>query len=49
LVQRGKETGKMKQTDIKSVLGKEDVIDLVGQQWMLVTAGTKENFNTMTA
>jgi len=39
----------MKQTDIKSALGKEDVIALIGQQWMLVTAGTKESFNTMTA
>jgi len=39
----------MKQTDIKSTLGKEDVIDLIGQQWMLVTAGTKDSYNTMTA
>ncbi len=39
----------MKQTDIKSSLGKEDVIDIIGQQWMLVTAGTKDSYNTMTA
>jgi len=39
----------MKQTDIKSTLGKEDVIDLIGQQWMLVTSGTKDSYNTMTA
>jgi len=39
----------MKQTDIQSALGREDVINLIGRQWMLVTAGTKENFNTMTA
>ncbi|MCQ2182070.1 MAG: flavin reductase [Bacteroidales bacterium] len=39
----------MKETDIKNSLGKEDIVDLIGKQWMLVTAGTKENFNTMTA
>jgi len=39
----------MKHIDIKSALGKEDVINLIGQQWMLVTAGTKDKFNTMTA
>jgi len=39
----------MKQTDIQSALGREDIINLIGRQWMLVTAGTKENYNTMTA
>lgn len=32
-----------------SVLGKEDTIDLIGKQWMLITAGTSESYNTMTA
>jgi flavin reductase (DIM6/NTAB) family NADH-FMN oxidoreductase RutF len=27
----------------------ENVFDLIGSQWMLITAGDKENFNTMTA
>lgn len=35
-------------TDLKA-LSREDVFDLIGQQWMLVTAGTSEKFNTMTA
>ena len=30
-------------------LGKEDVISIIGKEWMLVTAGTPDNFNTMTA
>ena len=34
--------------DIKK-LGQEDVFDLIGKQWMLITAGTKNKFNTMTA
>ena len=38
----------MKKTDIK-VLAKEDVIDLIANQWMLITAGTADKFNTMTA
>lgn len=38
----------MKESDI-SVLGAKDQFDLIGKQWMLVTAGTKESFNTMTA
>jgi len=46
---QNQESEEMKQTDIKSTLGKEDAITLIGQQWMLVTAGTKDNFNTMTA
>jgi len=39
----------MKETDIKTSLGREDVIELIGKQWMLVTAGTIESYNTMTA
>ena len=27
----------------------ENVFDLIGKQWMLITAGDEENFNTMTA
>lgn len=38
----------MKKTDI-SVLSKEDTIDLIGRQWMLITAGSQCGFNTMTA
>ena len=38
----------MKQQDI-SMLGQENTFDLIGKEWMLITAGTKENFNTMTA
>jgi len=45
----GKALSNMKQTDISTALGKEDIINLIGKQWMLVTAGTKENYNTMTA
>lgn len=30
-------------------LAREDAFDLIGRQWMLVTAGTREKFNTMTA
>ena len=29
-------------------LAKENAFDLIGKQWMLVTAGTEEKFNTMT-
>lgn len=32
-----------------SELGKEDQFDLIGKQWMLITAGTKDHYNTMTA
>lgn len=32
-----------------SVLGKENPFELIGRQWMLITAGDKESFNTMTA
>lgn len=38
----------MKEATIE-VLGKEDVINLIDKQWMLVTAGTPESYNTMTA
>ena len=38
----------MKQTDIKA-LAKEDVFKLIDNDWMLVTAGTEDHFNTMTA
>jgi len=30
-------------------LGKLDVFKMIGQDWMLVTAGSEKNFNTMTA
>lgn len=30
-------------------LGKENAFDLIGMEWMLVTAGNSESFNTMTA
>lgn len=38
----------MKKTDIAR-LGQEDAIRMIGKEWMLVTAGTPEHFNTMTA
>ena len=38
----------MKKTTIAR-LGEEDVIHLIGKEWMLVTAGTPADFNTMTA
>lgn len=38
----------MKKADIAR-LGKEDVIKAIGKEWMLVTAGTPDKFNTMTA
>lgn len=38
----------MKEIDRKE-LGREDVFDIIGQEWMLVTAGSKEKLNTMTA
>lgn len=42
----------MKQTDI-DVLMKENIWDLIGKQWMLITAGSDaahtQHFNTMTA
>ena len=44
----GKEVGDMKKTELKA-LAKENAFDLIGREWMLVTSGTKEKFNTMTA
>ena len=38
----------MKKTDLAH-LEKEGVFQLIGREWMLITAGTPENFNTMTA
>lgn len=38
----------MKEIDLKT-LAQEDVFDLISRQWMLVTAGTSEKFNMMTA
>lgn len=38
----------MKAVDL-SVFGREDVFELIGKEWMLVTAGTVEKHNTMTA
>lgn len=37
----------MRQIDIKTL--KEDFIADISEEWMLVTAGTKDSFNTMTA
>ena len=38
----------MKKQDI-SLLAKEDVFQLIGTEWMLITSGDSSNFNTMTA
>ena len=38
----------MKDSTLQS-LSSEDAFDLIGKQWMLVTAGKKDSFNTMTA
>ena len=38
----------MKKTDLKT-FASENAFDLIGKEWMLVTAGNKEKFNTMTA
>ena len=43
-----KEGNNMKKTDIKT-LASENAFDLIGKEWMLVTAGNKEKLNTMTA
>ena len=37
----------MQQIDITE-LGKENVFELIGKEWGLVTAGTLDNFNMMT-
>ena len=44
----GKEGNNMKKTELKT-LASENAFDLIGKSWMLVTAGNKEKFNTMTA
>ena len=38
----------MKKMELKT-LANENAFDLIGKEWMLVTAGNKEKFNTMTA
>ncbi len=38
----------MKKTDL-SRLSREDAIEMIGKEWMLISAGTPEKFNTMTA
>lgn len=35
--------------EIKPELINDNIFDLIGRQWMLVTAGSSEKFNTMTA
>lgn len=32
-----------------SILGREDAFRLISREWMLVTAGTRDGYNTMTA
>ena len=46
--EQGKRTHDMKQTDIAR-LGQENAIEMIGKEWMLVTAGSADHFNTMTA
>lgn len=36
-------------TEIKAEELKDNPFDLIGKQWMLITAGNEENDNTMTA
>ncbi|MEG1999357.1 MAG: flavin reductase family protein, partial [Bacteroidales bacterium] len=36
----------MKEIEIKNF--NENVIDLIGKEWMLITAGSEKNYNTMT-
>jgi hypothetical protein len=38
-----------KYREIKATELNENVFDLIGHQWMLVTAGSKDKYNTMTA
>lgn len=38
----------MKEVSIET-LAQENAFELIGKEWMLVTGGTKENFNMMTA
>ncbi len=35
--------------EIKADSISENIFNLIGNEWMLITAGTKEKFNTMTA
>lgn len=35
--------------EIKPTEINENIIELVGKEWMLITAGTRDDFNTMTA
>lgn len=44
----GREGNDMKKSELKT-LASENAFDLIGKEWMLVTAGNKEKFNTMTA
>ena len=44
----GKEGKTMKKTELKT-LARANAFDLIGKEWMLVTAGNKEKLNTMTA
>lgn len=37
----------MKKTDVTRI--PDNLIDIIGNEWMLITAGTPEKFNTMTA
>lgn len=39
--------GQMKRINVKDLEG--NAVDMIGHRWMLVTAGTAESFNTMTA
>ena len=37
----------MKKLEVKDL--KDNFFEAIGKEWMLITAGTKEKFNTMTA
>lgn len=43
-----KDMDTMKEVGVE-ILAQEDQFDLISRQWMLVTAGNKQSFNTMTA
>ena len=47
-ISSGKEGNNMRKTELKT-LANENAFDLIGKEWMLVTAGNKEKLNTMTA
>ena len=38
----------MKEVTIEAI-AQENAFELIGKEWMLVTGGTKDNFNMMTA